>query len=77
MASVSHCQHASVGLQKFEQEIDCLDLLPGFRTVVERDGARLYMERGDMHFNVAGQALAAEVIADHICSSSDTIPTSN
>jgi len=56
-------------------EIDCLDLLPGFSERIQQDGTRLYMERGDMHFNVAGQALAAEIIANHICSASDAMRT--
>jgi hypothetical protein len=50
-----------------DHQLDCLDLLPGMRAHVEQTGARLYMERGDMHFNVAGQALASELMAHHIC----------
>ena len=46
--------------------IDCLDLMPAFEAIVQREGTRLYMKRGDMHFNEAGQALAANVIASHI-----------
>jgi hypothetical protein len=53
--------------------IDCLDLLSGFKAFVDREGAHLYMKRGDMHFNEAGQALAADTISDHICSSTATM----
>jgi hypothetical protein len=55
--------------------IDCLDLMPEFEAFVQREGARLYMKRGDMHFNEAGQALTSDVIFDHICSSSDPMRT--
>ena len=43
-----------------------------FRDFVEREGARLYMERGDMHMNAAGQALAADLLFDHLCASAET-----
>jgi hypothetical protein len=56
-------------------EIDCLDLLPGFKAFVQREGTHLYMKRGDMHFNEAGQALASDVISDHVCSSRDPMRT--
>jgi hypothetical protein len=56
-------------------EIDCLDLLPEFKAFVQREGAHLYMKRGDMHFNEAGQALASDVISDRICSSPDPMRT--
>jgi hypothetical protein len=55
-------------------EIGCLDLLPEFRASVQQEGTRLYMRRGDMHFNEAGQALASDIISGHICSSSDAMP---
>lgn len=52
-------------------EIDCLDLLPEAKAFVQREGARLYMKRGDMHFNQAGQALVSDILSEHICSSTN------
>jgi len=49
-----------------EQGIACLDLLPAFRAAERSGRGPLYRPRGDMHFNDAGQALAAEAIADHL-----------
>lgn len=54
------------------EQINCLDLLPGFNAIVQSTGERLYMERGDMHFNMAGQALATRLLTKHICSPSRT-----
>jgi hypothetical protein len=46
-----------------------------FEAFVQREGTRLYMKRGDMHFNEVGQALTANVISDHICPSSGPMRT--
>ena len=46
--------------------------MPGLNTAVSKPiqerSDRLYMVRGDMHFNVKGQALAAEGLGEYICS---------
>ena len=42
--------------------IDCLDLLEVFRA----GEGPLFRPRGDMHFNEAGQRLAAEAVGDHL-----------
>jgi hypothetical protein len=47
-------------------DIDCLDLTPAFREAHSGNGRPLYRARGDMHFNDAGQALAAAEIAKHV-----------
>ncbi len=46
--------------------ISCLDLTPDFRSVIGERGDRLFMGRGDMHLNVDGQALAAQVLGEYI-----------
>jgi hypothetical protein len=51
-----------------QDEISCLDLTPYFREVIQEHGDHLYMARGDMHFNVKGQALAAQRLGEFICS---------
>jgi hypothetical protein len=51
-----------------QDDISCLDLTPRFREVIRERGDRLYMGRGDMHFNVRGQALAAERLGEYLCS---------
>jgi hypothetical protein len=51
-----------------QDQISCLDLTPRFRDVIRERGDRLYMGRGDMHFNVRGQALAARHVGEYICS---------
>lgn len=48
--------------------ISCTDLTPRFRNAIRESGDRLYMVRGDTHFNVEGQALAAEGVGEYICS---------
>ena len=46
--------------------ISCLDLTPRIREAIRDHGDRLFMGRGDMHLNAAGQALAAEAIGEFI-----------
>ena len=50
-----------------QDQISCLDLTSDFRDVIRRRKDRLYMGRGDMHFNVKGQALAAERLGEFVC----------
>jgi len=47
-------------------QIACLDLTPRFREVIRERGDRLYMGRGEMHFNVKGQGVAAEALGEYI-----------
>jgi hypothetical protein len=47
-----------------EQGIDCLDLLPHFRSANPEGTPRLYLLR-DLHWSAAGHDLAARVIAGH------------
>lgn len=55
-------------IQQFcrQNHIHCLDLLPEFKSNVLKNGERLYMGRGDMHFNARGQSLAARILGEHI-----------
>lgn len=49
-----------------QNQISCLDLTPRFRDIIRDSGDRLFMVRGDMHFNSDGQALAAHEIGECI-----------
>lgn len=73
-ASKFDLDHPSRRILEFcrDGQISCLDLTPGFRESVREGGDRLYMRRGDMHFNTSGQALAAELIGEYIRSMRDS-----
>ena len=51
-----------------QDQIACLDLTSRVRDVIHERSDRLYMVRGDTHFNVKGQALAAAGVGEYICS---------
>ena len=49
-----------------ENSIMCFDLLPAMREASQKDGKRLYMAHGDMHWNAFGHKIAGEAMASHL-----------